>query len=352
MSLVPTPVAIELVPIGGIDGVFGREVVRRAGMAPGRGGRVGMTLTDADQVRLARRVARGNWLARPIGGRWRKSYGALVDRVGWRVLDLGGLETGREQTVEGNPPSEALLGALRETLDLPCELPIQTRNKWPRGVPIRVDLRATEWWPQSVYCDVNVDWSANKGASSGEERRWRGWVAFDPGLEGRVTVDLDISLDQELAWLRGQDGQWRRGVQRVEGSVSYEVVDSIDDAMTAVGGDEYDELILDVVEARWERDMLDFYGVDKLKGTALEGVAIGARAEMLQDGVVRGWYEVRCIGGGPGFSMSGWHDAGTGDWEEGGTWAVRLRTDETMALYVLDAAQYWRGEVELPLIEP
>jgi hypothetical protein len=349
MSLVPTPVLIELLPLGGLQSDWGDELFERMGLGPA-GGAQSAAMTPAQQLMLMRRIAHGNALARPISARWQRSFGALMTtRARQEEFSMTSVRLGNQGYMDGTPADESLMNALEEMAGIPGVVRVRTRDTWPAGMPVLIEMIVDHWWPGGCTDTVDVQWSANDGAASGHVSARR-HAPLDVGLEGHVTMSLDITIQNLCIRIFGEEPGKRvvRDTNAVQSVIQYDTVASMDQVMAPLEGTEYDELIRTCVVASWEDNML-FLDQSRLRGTPIEGAAVAVKAEMLQDGVMRGWYEMRCIAGGPGFTMTSWHDADTGNWSEGGQWTVRLRTYPEWAVQVLDADRYWQGVVDLPL---
>jgi hypothetical protein len=350
MSLVPTRAVIELMPLGGFDGVFGREMEKRLGVRARPDGKAIRTITDAERVLLVRRGGKGNVLARPVGKRWRDSFGLVVkrynglfyrkDRPGGQLLD--GLT--RE------PASDALQGALRALSDGPWTIDVRTREVWPERVKPLVTFHVEHWWPIWFRDEVEVRWATRPGGAHGTQK---GRAEFELNVPDHGEVELSLDIDvRQLDWGERE----ARVVGNTRRTVRYRTVQRLEEAIAPVESKAVDDALAAGMLAACDQ-WLEI-GTDNLVVPAgFEDVAFGLRIEMRHQGKLVETARMRF--GASDVRMWTYGGAPVTEPELGGEyikahaqepgWSVTLKPDEVWALYVLDAKRYWKGQVTIPV---
>lgn len=351
LAPVPTRVILELLPPGGIDGALGVELQRRLGVAPRRDGNFRQSTSVHDHIMILRYVLGGSLLARPVSDRWKDSYGALIrrfnSRLYWRDATRGVLD---RSGGEAAPPE--LVKAVDDLRMLPPVLRVRTRDRWPVGLPILVEIAVEHWWPTGVMDEYSTTWSANGGAARGKQGG-RGYCTLEVPLDGEVALELEVEVLQEDYMDRSRNRD--TGLKR-HFSLHYTAVQSIDEVIPPTVNPMLDALLASEVEVN-HRSAL---GLWSSMGPEADGVGFGVFADVMDGSELVATYRIRWLGGKRGSTTSMVSVPAPGDWQaalarmNAGAgqpgWTVRLRPDPIWALYELDATSYWNGkEVTLPL---
>ena len=90
-------------------------------------------LTDEQWIALLEKCAEGDTRARPVDDDWLAKYGEIL-RI-WR------------RNLLAHDSEEFRAEAERILLSLPPRLVFSTRDVWPADVPVSLNVRAADWWP-------------------------------------------------------------------------------------------------------------------------------------------------------------------------------------------------------------
>ncbi len=356
-STLPTSVVMHMLPMGGMDGPWGYEVMRRLGRTVGPLGRPStMTLTRAERAAMLRRAARGNILARPVGEPWQASYGtflknfsnALYSRTSEGEIVTPIRDGGSVRAEEAGP-------LIRAALDEMARIPpvvraIRTRDRWPRGTPPTIRVEVEHWWPMGYGDDVNLRWSANDGAQAGENA---GRLEYElpVTLAGPVTLDLEIEIRQYDYSSRNL----RPVVKTERRTLSYHTTDTLDQAVGILESAAADKILTDNLAAQLSMQFMFLIDARGLAGHGLDDVGFGATAEIIVDGEIVSTFQCRWLGdtlgssqNGPGFRNNAVREDVI-EAAKAGRATLRLRSNPDWALKVLDAERIWFGETEIPL---
>ncbi len=364
LSIVPTRVVVELLPLQGLSGPLGKELDERISavrLGPVGRGVLASGLSREEHLYLLRRCVEGNWLARPIDEKWKASYGAILR--GWNARLCGFAGDGEIQDPLGGPASPDLLETLKAQGQLPAELTVKSRGIWVEGRPIHVQFDVAQWWPIYMLDDVDCRWTASNGAAAPVSGKisGRGGLPFSIPLSGTVTLDIDVDIKSES---HQPNDHSTRLVQTVHRQLTYRTVATFDECLTPVSGPEIDKAVGDNVHLSWAPGRGLMPDMTALNIPNCDDVAFGMTAEIMKgDEVVEGTC-LRWLGNSRMWTMGGWPKGmpvpyKDSEWEavrkrlgaaqgEAG-WTVRLRTDPQSALEVIDAKRYWKGEVVIPL---
>lgn len=244
--LVPDRVLFELYPIGTPQDDLQQQVHMRLGRASWPGGFQLRTLDEADLAALISRCARGNTLAPRLSEKWKQTYGVLLRSV---LSSDAPLPESPVRLASLGPPSPALVAAMEDVANLPCDFSVVPREVWPTAVVPRqlVGIEQTNIrWPHFWKTEGVVEWSATN--SQGETAR--GWSPYERlqtkveiPLQGEVTVDATIKLYRlpppgvagEKRLLISHPFQWKyRTVPTVEAAYTPVVDQRLDEALTRV----------------------------------------------------------------------------------------------------------------------
>ncbi|HMN41951.1 MAG TPA: hypothetical protein PKE29_13995 [Phycisphaerales bacterium] len=360
MWLVPTWPLVQTLPLEGSDGVIAEELRRRLGRAPWPNRDWTATMSDEQVASLFETCADGTWLARPTDDRWRKSFGPLARQDLLQVYYL------RVQRLGSGPAAPApLIGTCRDRVkaaaarleQLHGPLTVRTRSRWPKGVPIHLEVPVETWWEPSMRYWMHVRWTV-EGADEKGDSWCTGHTELTVPVEGHVRLRVD------LEWVEGMNAPRNSDERRVLASASrvleYDVVPTVDDAITPVRS-----AALDAALGRAVVINRDGMGVDwnsLLPAIALVGVetSFGVRIEYMLDGMVVGTQRCRFIGGPKvNGTTHGWDFPGIKTWDEARRMLAedpnlkaRIVTDPEWALYNIDATAYWKGETDVTLQPP
>jgi hypothetical protein len=221
-------------------------------------------------------------------------------------------------------------------------------------VPVHVEVPVVNWWdyPQDHW--MHIRWEV-AGGEKGESWCFEYAELNIPGT-GRVRVQVD------LEWVAGKEAPWNAADRRVEDRASrvleYDVVDSLEDAMSPVSSAALDSVLSSTLVAN-RNGMLDGPSYLLAKGKLPPDVSFGLKVEFILDGLVIGTSHARFVGGsaapgsrsGPDFLTDKDYDKTLRLLEEPRLKA-RVVTDRTWVLHNIDATKYWKGEVDIALAPP
>ncbi len=244
--LVPDRVLFELYPIGTPQDDLQQQVHMRLGRASWPGRFRLRTLDEDDLAALISKCARGNPLAPRLSEKWNQTYGVLLRSV---LSSDAPLPESPARLASLGPPSAALVAAMDEVADLPCDFSITTRDVWPTAVVSRqlVGIEQTNIrWPQFWKIEGAIEWAATN--DRGERAQGTGTYArmqskIGVPLEGNVSVDATIKLFKlpppgvagEKQFLIAHPFQWKyRTVPTVEAAYTPVVDPRVDEALKAM----------------------------------------------------------------------------------------------------------------------
>lgn len=351
-DLVSTPILVELVPIGGYDGPFGQELMRRMGMTGPNSWRVS-TLSPEELVHIATRLKDGNWLARPMSVRWQDSFGRVIRAT--QFSSFGRLRMPGTQTTAARDE------AMRSWYDLPPVVRFRTRPRWPEGYNLWIETKRRLYWPWPTTLEILIrrhGESRDPTDISGDD----GFLSREKSA-GVGTAIFDLTLNQ---YRQGEmtPGDWD-SVPTVEISKSkveipYNIGGTIDEILTGVSSAELDSRVAGISYEVGGGIRCDTSGVT---GGPAENVGFGVIMEFYLDGVLiakeRRWWDGSTV-------TEDWDRVGGREWvaldsapenprspwqaQPGENWTIKVKSDAETALRVIDRVQYWKGEVEIPLI--
>jgi hypothetical protein len=304
-------------------------------------------VTEPERRFILRRCISGNWLARPIDERWRRSYGWLLQHRNGPFYEA--VTAGPLKTKDGAIADDELADLVAAQARLPCVLKYRTRPVWPEGARVYVDINVETWWPIYIYAYPEGTWCDSPRGKSG---RMRDQIIAQPGS---TVLDLDLDIVQENS---KDNPRTRHPVQHENARVSFRAVPTMDEAMPHVSGAQIDDLLTRGLYLS-ENDMGLDVDARNLAGKGFDDVAFGVVAEIRCGEEVVATQNLRWMGGGHLANVGGTtmgslnpYRAATKRLNESrgqAGWTVRLKTDDEWALNVLDASRYWRGDVVIPL---
>ncbi|MBK7404946.1 MAG: hypothetical protein IPJ41_10005 [Phycisphaerales bacterium] len=304
---------------------------------------------------LLRRVAEGSAFARPIGGRWKRSYGDLFQ------ADPSSL--GTQQPPQGFN-IEARRGDYERAIDdmreLPYEVEFSTRPAWVRGRSMSVIATSTTWWPNcSVF--YRVRYQSADGSVRGELESNGAFDLPVPDVDHAV-IDCEIEIMQKTYYASAPRSVRMMGVEhRTFAFDTLADADAVLRALSSAGLDAYVAAVLTVVWDGGFHASVARPGAPSVAQGAVDVVFAG-RLEVLRFGSVVAKSEVAWIPRNLGGNILVAPDFG--DWEYavdaaelgeqldgdapiGPGWSVRFVSDSRAALKFLDAKQRWEGSVEI-----
>jgi len=345
LSFVPTPVVIELLPIGGLDGPFGTALLRRMYSAPLPSGDYETTITDADRLRMVRRIAEGNILARPVSERWRRSFGELHRYDSKIGVTLPGGDGYVEECAE----------AAKAWLEIPVDLTVRTRDKWPRDAMIVIETDLRHYWPRMYGDMAQMRWSALETEES-NEGRFRGGFSLEPGTApGGIELEIDVRAVPFSVETRTRDYERAETVHTESFRVEYEFVDDISDVMTPVATEELDTLLETSLTVSYRDRSGLLFDTMKTRDLLPEGLGVGLRGEILHNGEPIGYHAIGSFGPKSYGVYREYYERERNptqymsDNKDSGQWTIRITPEPEWALRQLDCDKYWKGEIELPL---
>lgn len=352
-GVISTRQLVELVPIWGYDGPFGQELMRRLGMTGPRSWTYPIPMRDEDQAYVARRLGEGNILARPMSDRWKASYGRIIREAGNSVFEL---PAGR-----GLPMAKAVEDAARTWYSLPPETHFRTRPRWPAGYNIWVEASEKTYWPWPTPLGMEIRRTGSEGAFRDIAPDY-GWTCKEREA-GSGVLRFDVKLWQlrQGDWNRERDTEIPRvdlGTLKVE--IPYVIGGAMDEVMTPVESPVLDKM-MGSLQYRVGPGWVDA-GTHNIIGGAAEGIAFGAIFEFRLDGELiareRQWWDG--TRGDPAERNGGseWvrvdpapaHFKSPWDATPSEHWIITIKSDPETALRLIDRSNYWKGEVQVPLV--
>jgi hypothetical protein len=362
-TLLPDRLLIWLLPIAppSSGGVYG-EIVSRAGRND---------LSDGDRVALLNRCASGDWHSEPVTDKWIGKYGNFI--ADWR------------RSFVDDQKLEALL------LPIPPRLDAATRDTWPEGMPVAINVQLRDWWPWGMECRIRatprIPGPGADGSTptttfyrTGDDRYLRSAYALylpplDPNVK-EIAIDFEIDRRRMANHNRGRGGSraldsdrpviendWiPAGKQtitlktRAQGTLEQIASPASDPALDHAVGQ-----VFRMGAVKWAAGAspVRFYINPALThAPPFDDVAVGVMAELLCDGTVARRLNLWWLGGargGPSRRNYGFEIAYEDQQllqsanAEDGLWTMRIRGDPHLALRAGTAARYWSGEVTLPL---
>lgn len=340
-SIVPTKVMILALPLaGGERSAVHADLLRRANTDQ---------LSEREWAMLMSRCVKGDWWHEAPSEAWSDKYAPFVLRRR-RLIEF-------YDDLDWDPEIEKTL------LGIPPRFDVTTRRHWPDGSPfqIRVDLR--EWWPGRWDCRITAK-PATENADPlmilrrATRRGPGGFTTKLPWVDGEIArADLDVTLERRPI----DGGEWEH-VQSNRVALETRFGGTIDEAMQPVTGEIMDAAVRQTFGAgavRWKDGpspvRVNFSPQSTYTGD-FKDVAIGARIELLCDGVCARVLDIWWLGGvGIDERLLGW--VSHGEVEEildsinsrDGRWQMRVTGLPEIALRVFGASSYWSGSFTVPL---
>jgi len=357
ISPIPTRVLLEFYPWTGPNTKLGDELQLRCALI-GKPGKPLSTPTDEQLAFAISRAARGNWLARPLSARWQDSYGQLLNS--FRNAFFKSMDDKVYMFTVRQPVGESLVPALKAWAELPADFKVRTRPKWPRNMPISVYADVETWWPSWMMDMEKITWTASDEKTKGTQR-FRGYTTLNVGLSGHVVIEGTVTVMQE---------EMKEGLQAIDQAlpertskpfrIEYDTVDSIDDAMQAVGSPELNATLASSLTAVLDQYSMIKFSVSRPIPPGYDDVVFAATLEVMAGDRVLMTAHIRGLGFNKLFS--GLYTYGDVSFAKGDdvvrlqrgevdqSWKVRVRTDPQWALSELDAEKFWKGEFEVPIV--
>ncbi len=350
---IPTRVLLEIYPFTGPGTKLGDELTVRTWLTIRPAGPI-RTPTDEQLAMLITRASRGNWLARPLSDRWKRSYGELLRLLRTRV-------SFRDGNVAVYPGPRILTGsidpAIKEWLSVPPAPRIRTRPKWPRGMPIAIDAEPETWWPECVTDSEEIIWSVNDGQAQGKGQ-FRYGRKLDIGLRGHIVVEGTIKVFQRDSMMQDQP---TRHAASSPFRFEYDTVDSIDDIMQAATSPALEAFLTSGVTPVWDaqRGGMQFTLTQPMP-PGFSDVAFAIVLEVLAGDRIIMTHHMRgidiakvldglCIQGDGSYADNDEDAARLRRGDVDSSWRLRIRTDPQGALSELDATRYWKGDFTIPM---
>lgn len=352
-SLISTRWLVELVPIGGYDGPFGQELMRRLGMTPPRGWSMPPAASPDEIAFVVQRAAAGNLLAHPLSARWKDSYGRIILAARETVF------SSYFYNWQHNLGLKPINDSWKALYDIPPELHIRTRSRWPEGVPIWVEMSVAEYWPFRGLLGISIE-------PKGREVQRLGYpylgFTMDAMPLGAGDIQFDASISKTILTPELGEGASHtvfEGARKLQ--LRYRVIGTIDEIMTPVESPALGSL-LEAGQYTFNRGwvMSDF---PPIHGGPAEGIAFGLMLEFHLDGKLMARQRVWWDGSSPPTGTerklatewidldpppSGFKSPWSARSDE--HWTIKARSDPETALRVIDCDRYWKGEIEIPMV--
>jgi hypothetical protein len=294
---------------------------------------------------LVRRTRNGSILARPTSDRWRASYGQVLQSKSF-LFDLG--FAGQDRFRMQPELTEELRRAIETLYELSPRVTLRTRDTWPAGAPLFIAVETENYWPWPTGIRVYA-------RPSDRESEWiyanrsDGFVLVEvePGVD-TLRFDLDIHQIRQSE----PDASWE-SVEEQSANVEYRIAGSIKDVMTATSSPELEEMMRGIVYSTGEGWVST--DVRATQNAATQGIAFGVIMEFSLNGEPlaeeRFWWQGGAQNGRGQSHSREWLWTKQSPWRAspGEEWTIRIRSDAVTALRVLDASNYWEGEVTIPL---
>lgn len=342
-SLVGDRALLAMLPLAGDgDGWIADEVQRRT---------TRLELSSDDLQRLFNRCAAGDRLNRPLGDGWREKYGRLIDRLG--VLYAQPMYADLLITDGGERVDAALL-------DLPMHIEPAVREQWPEDVPVAIEVRMSNWWP---------DWGARvyvtpETVDGTTQQLWgrRDVITLPPLPAGVYSLSFSYRTETPEQVRPGKPPQTGELTVRVR------VEGTMDDALPPARAPKLDTLMATVAQ----RELKGWRNTSRASPSAaliyvamgstvpeFNDIGFGVVVEYVRNGEVVGTERCWWLGGPPpkGYRSPlverDWKEGDSravhGKVQGGDTWSIRLRSDQELALRVPEAKRYWKGGMEFQL---
>lgn len=338
MSMVPTRVIILGLPLVGDENLLTRELLSRAQRRK---------LTDSQWRMLVGRCVRGDWRAPPVTPIWQRKYGPLLD--------------------QGQSSAPGELGGM--LLGLPAWVNLQSDRSWPAGAPVCLDLTLRHWWwPATTACRVRLTPKAPPDAETIVVNRHGGWetrpfplvIETPPGTAPFASpAGFDVVVERRgpaagAAW---------EPVQRHTFDVAIEIEGSLKKTIQSVTEERLDQAVRAAFSqgvVKWESGQEPLrvrFDVNETRIAEFEGIAIGARVEIMHDDTLARRLDLWWMAGvgeptdrGIGWRVEYEDDALLPEANDtDGRWRMVVRGDPGLAVRAGAASGYWAGQFTVPL---
>lgn len=357
IGLVPTKALIWTMPLTIENGGISMDELERRMRAD--------LLSNREWLMVLERCAGGDMWREPVDDQWAQTYGDALDSLARRLAATvdrdvrierdSGLLDGPEARFERRM-NELLLG-------IPPRVTAQTRADWPTDVPRRVELTLQDWWPRQCEARMRVT-PVIDGAQPITVYRAR----YSPGIPFSLEVpqwtkprdapELDVSVERRMS----EDASWE---PMHEARIPVEMVQrgaaSEDETMAAVSGDELDAAMQRV----FGQGIVTWPGgpspvrfrvnIPAASGAAFANTAIGVKVELMRGDELARRLDLWWLGGAPidrRYSFEIVYEnlellkqLGT----DTSAWTMKVTGDEAIAHRAGPAAQFWAGEVDVPV---
>lgn len=344
-AALPARVLLALMPIApGANSAIAQELTNRAAMKQ---------LSSSEWLALANRCATGDWFARPTSDAWIAKYGNIISQ--WR--------TG----IAGDARISALLNSIPPRVD------VTTRESWPTGTPVVVQVQVQDWWEWGMECRIRAKLHDSDDAPTtfyrtGDDRIPRRsfplTVALNNSAQGEYAIDFGIDRrpmrradfiadDPANPWVPAGSH-----IARFKTVIS----EAADAELKPIDSPSMTTTIASVFSAgvvKWEsgaspvRVHIDLPATEK---SEFDDVAIGLNVDLLHDDVLarslKLWWRAgtKTIEPRYGFEVAYENaDLLRTISQNRGQWQMRINGDRDLALRANGGKSYWAGEVYLPV---
>ncbi len=352
---VSTPLLMWMMPLSGPSGPAGQEVLRRLGICAWPGGALRRTTTAEDAAAIISRAARGVPGVRPLSPQWVNAYGPWLNTYAWAysfaLIPASGPGFGAASAQD--PPIQR---AFREQAALPVLVgAARTRQVWPVGADVVVEVPVTHWWPMNQYPSLRWEWRAGRNAEPRQDE-FRGFATLTGTTEvaGRVTISGPLHVLSQSGGRPATDTG-----QVVDLSIELDVRGTVDEVLHPVRSRRLDWVLaqqLCVEQATGPLLIVGYSGALGTGGLGFDGIAVGAKCIVSYRGTPLAQLGARWTIGAnrmvqsstSGPSESLFMDALAQHAGEEG-WTATLQPDPVAALAELDATERWEGEITIPI---
>ena len=319
-----------------------------------------MPMTEDEWRAFFERCVEGDARARPISKDWRLKYGELLT-----IWSDGGWP-------HSPATSKAALAVQDILLQLPVQPKIRTRERWPAGVPLYLEGTIDSWWPYNTPLRATIESEIEGLQPTTLASRPVGIL-----LPEREIGFQSFTLDAQLQYNHAPDARTTNNGEIKDIApipVKLEIVPEMVDCITPFRSKEVTDalsagLVATIDEMGGSGRLFLVLDVLATINPQLDGIAIGAEAEVLSNGeVVHSnpvWWEPGSKQRLRSFNVLALNQVGNlgrTDHElinllvefagPDDVWEFRLRSDPEIALRVLDCDRYWDGEITIPLTIP
>ncbi len=348
LSLVPTTLLTESLPIVGGNSWAGDELQRRMGTAVwGKTRTYARTLTDNQLSAIVTRIRHGNWLAPPGSEAWTTSYG-----VPWANLrNRYSVKDGQVKAFNGAPVSGSLAGAIMSMAEFPINVTLRTRSRWPVGAAVYIEAEVPSIWPHGLVDSQTLMWSIDPAQPTRQDDI-RGFVLVQIPQTGHVVLTGTLHIYQHPSHKPGSPSVLRNTVPvRLE----FDIDGAAEDVLSPVVSPALDQFFAKSAAFRVESGSVTFTPPPGAMNPEYADVAFAGIYEVCDGEHVITWCHFRWLPAaqrwtvGDCFGDQSKEDQALMEGRFDPAWTIRVRSSVEDALKLIDATRYWSGQFEVPI---